>query len=164
MGVWGSIISWNFRETLTLTVNYCDIATQQSSYCRVHKHCAFDISPSYFFKNRTKRHPIARPWVRDMGCCSWMQSLVENAKSGRSYIIVSVVLCVISCYRWPWHIDSLEYMEMSYYVLNIIRHMDTCNMTSFVLIFNLEEQTLIEWIRSVNRVSWQNFMSTPYTT
>ena len=42
-------------------------------------------------------------------------------------------------------------MEMSYYVLNIIRHMDTCNMTSFVLIFNLEEQTLIQWIRSVNR-------------
>ena len=50
---------------------------QQRSYCRVHKHCALDISRSYFFKDRTKRHPIARPWVRDMGCCSWMQSLVE---------------------------------------------------------------------------------------
>ena len=25
--VWGSITSWNFRETLTLTVIYCDIAT-----------------------------------------------------------------------------------------------------------------------------------------
>ena len=79
--------------------------------------------------------------------------LFVNAKSGRSYIIVSVVLCVISCYRWPRHIESLEYMEMSYYVLNIIQHMDTCEMASFVLIFNLEEQTLKQWIRSVNRVS-----------
>ena len=26
MGVGGSIVSWNFRETLTLTVIYCDIA------------------------------------------------------------------------------------------------------------------------------------------
>ena len=122
------------------------INAQQSSYCRVHIHCALDISRSNFFKDRTKRHPIARPWVRDIGCCSWMQSMVE---------VVSLYCSVcISCHRWPQHIESLEYMEMYYYVINIIRHMDTFNMTSFVL---------IQWIRSVNRVSWQDFMSTPYT-
>ena len=34
--------------------------TQQSSNCRVQKHCALDISRSYFFKDHTKTHPIAR--------------------------------------------------------------------------------------------------------
>ena len=24
-----------------------------------------------------ERHPIARPWGRDIGCCSWMQNLAE---------------------------------------------------------------------------------------
>ena len=34
-----------------------------------------------------------------------------NAKSDRSCIIVPVVLCVLSCYRWPrWYIQSLEYI------------------------------------------------------
>ena len=42
-------------------------------------------------------------------------------------------------------------MEMHHSVLNIIPNIDTFNMSSFVLIFNLEEQTLIQWIRSVNR-------------
>ena len=49
------------------------INAQQSAYCRVHIHCALDISRSYFFKDCTKRHPIAR----DMGCCVCIQSLVE---------------------------------------------------------------------------------------
>ena len=31
----------------------------------------------------------------------------ENAKSGQSRIIVNVVLCVLSCYRWPRYIESL---------------------------------------------------------
>ena len=36
-----------------------------------------------------------------------------NAKSGRSCIIVTVVLCVWSGYRWQWYIESLKYRHMS---------------------------------------------------
>ena len=149
MAVWGSIISWNFRETLTLTVLYCDIATHNKVLIVECTNIALSIYRVFLDSSPVSaRHGV----------------LFVNAKSGRSCIIVSVILCVISCYRWPQHIESLEYIEMSYYVLNIIRHMDTCNMTSFVFIFNLEEQTFKQWIRFVNRVSWQDFMSTPYTT
>ena len=33
-----------------------------------------------------------------------------NAKSGRSWIDVSVVLCVLSCYKWAGYIESAKYV------------------------------------------------------
>ena len=33
-----------------------------------------------------------------------------NAKSGQSWIDVSVVLYVLSCYKWPWYIESAKHV------------------------------------------------------
>ena len=39
--------------------------------------CGAVITRSVFTKNSHNRHPIARPWGRDMGCHLWVQSLLN---------------------------------------------------------------------------------------
>ena len=54
-----------------------------------------------------ERRPIPRPWRRDMG-------VIPESKFWTSCIIVTVVLSVSSCYRWPRYMfyrQSINYLH-----------------------------------------------------
>ena len=81
-------VSWGLQWMLWL-----DSAIKGTVLCVTicHIKCSTIITWSIFSPNPHNRHPIARPWRRDIGCLQWVQTL--DLCNGW----VTAVLYVISC-------------------------------------------------------------------
>ena len=78
-----------------------------------------------FLQNHHKRHPIARPLGRDMGCLLWINTDIYSAP-------VTEVMCAI-CYIGPHHNGTPLYslsLKLSHIVMIFI-----CSIVGFLFVF-----------------------------
>ena len=64
--------------------------------------------------------------------------LFVNAKSFWICIIITFVLCVLSCYRWPRFIESLKYMVSHFIACRYQRRLQEENLSKTVYDWNME--------------------------
>ena len=84
-----------------------------------------------------EKHPIARPWGRDIGCSSWMQGVAE--------VLPTIVLCVYSCYRWPRYIKSIWVLMITWQLQMAWCQLGTRPSTTIISVMIMHDVTWNHW-------------------